>query len=174
MNKRTELKIRKLIRESIRKQLNESMDINNLTPEEQAFAIENMIKKQFPKSYVRVKRSKGLGESIYGVFTLGKDKSEWANGIYNNDPLLHTFHIWLDETPTQLEWSQGNMRIAPEKKHMAYGSVKTGMRGGKGDMNKIMKALTTFFTKKLPTVVKKSKDKIHPEHLELFKKKGLI
>lgn len=50
-------------------------------------ALESAIKKSFPKSLVRVQASKNLGSSIGVVFALGKDKSEWANGIIHNDPL---------------------------------------------------------------------------------------
>ena len=137
--------------------------------------IKNIMLKYFPNSYANAKYSKGFKDSIYGVFTLGKDKSEYQNGIHNNDPLIHTFHIWFKQNDKyDLEWSQGSMTVKPDKPYMAYGRVKTGIRDkNNASSDEILKTLDNFF-KKLPSIIKTNADKIHHDDIELFKKKNLI
>jgi hypothetical protein len=145
-----------------------------VNPEVFAKSIEDIIKKYFPNSYVNVKHDNGFKDSIYGAFMLGKDKTEWANGISENDPLKHTFHIWFEPDGTyQLEWSQGNMTIKSENPMFAFSRIKTGMRTKRGTAQDIIRTLDNFF-KKLPIIVSENKEKIHPSDIELFKSKGLI
>ncbi len=59
-----------------------------------ASKIEDEIKKIFPKSYVQVDFSNRLGTSIIISFALGKDKSEWAHGIIQNDPARMNLFIY--------------------------------------------------------------------------------
>jgi hypothetical protein len=51
--------------------------------------IESTIKKICPDSYLSVKFSNSLYPNITIVFAMGKDKTEWSNGIIHNDP-CHT------------------------------------------------------------------------------------
>jgi hypothetical protein len=146
-----------------------------LEPNDFAQKIKDVMSKNFPKSYAETMYSTNLGKSIYGKFTLGSGKEEWPNGISNNDPLIHTFHVFFNGNDKyELRWSQGNMTVKPESPHMAYGRVKTGLRDKKSaTQDQVLKSIDDFF-KKLKTIVKDNKDKIHPNHVELFKKKNLI
>ncbi len=165
--------------ETIKKELQlKEIEERDTTEEDIAFAqqIENIGKKYFPKSGFIVKAQKGgFLPSIYGQFTLGKDESEWNNGIKENDPLLHTFHIYYEkEGAYSLKWSHGNMTSIPENKYMAYGHIKTGMRNKKtATKEQILKMMDSFF-KNLKVLIKANKEKIHPNHVELFAQKRLI
>ena len=70
--------------------LKENYTINEATMTVDEFTknLESTIKKIFPKSFVRARASTNLGSSISLMFALGKDKSEWTNGIIENDAFL--------------------------------------------------------------------------------------
>jgi hypothetical protein len=69
----------------------------NVSPELESFMlkIESAILRHFPNSFVRVGLSTTLGKSVFIAFTLGKDKSNYSNGIPQNDPMALTFHIFF-------------------------------------------------------------------------------
>jgi hypothetical protein len=65
-----------------------------ITLETTKTAIEKTIRKHFPNSYISITGSSlGPNESIGVDFAIGKDKSEWSNGIIQNDPAWMTFWI---------------------------------------------------------------------------------
>jgi len=55
--------------------------------------LDDVIRLIFPQSYVNVRFNTSLGSSISIKFALGKDKSEYSNGIIHNDMLYHI--IWI-------------------------------------------------------------------------------
>jgi hypothetical protein len=118
--------------------------------------IEDVIKKIFPKSFVQVRYSTSLGhKSIFIQFALGKDKSEWANGIIQNDPLHH--QIWIygikdDGTlmdKVKMEAHSGGRLILKENDESGFRSkvVKIGFRSMTGTPEKILKGIGNYFTK---------------------------
>ena len=48
----------------------------------------------FPRSYINVRFTKNILPSIVVSFAIGKDNTEWSNGIINNDPFHQIFHIF--------------------------------------------------------------------------------
>jgi hypothetical protein len=48
----------------------------------------------FPRSYINVRFTKNILPSIIVSFAIGKDNTEWSNGIINNDPFHQIFHIF--------------------------------------------------------------------------------
>jgi hypothetical protein len=82
--------------EYIDKILNESIEEKKYTKDEFINELDKTIKDIFPKSYVRVSNKAAFGnDSINITLLLGKDKSEFENGISHNDPLQET--IWIHE-----------------------------------------------------------------------------
>jgi len=144
--------------------LNESL----MTVDEFVKKLESTIKKIFPKSYVNAYASTNLGSSIMLTFALGKDKSEWAGGYMDNDPLLHKFMIgWNSFTEghfikdkIQAEISQGgSLRVNPEEgSRMAYGRAKIGWRKKTASPDKIIIHFENYF-KKAKKVLKDSIEK---------------
>jgi len=151
-----------------------------MTVSEFVDSLEKAIKKIFPKSLVIVKASKNLGSSIDFTFALGKDKSEFANGIIQNDPLLHKFTIgWNSFTEDrfikdkiEVEAIQGGiLTVMPEEgSHMAYGRVKLGFRKKTAPPEGIIKHLDNYF-KKVKKILKDNMDNLTDEDRELAKKK---
>lgn len=141
--------------------------------------IQKTIEKIFPKSFVHVRFKKNLGKSIQISFLLGKDKSEWINGIPENDPMKHMFFIWLDRMgddniipdKISIELSQGgSLYVMPkEGSHLAYDSVKIGWRKKTGTPEQILKHIDDYF-KKAMKVLKNNKDRMDDRHSHLAKK----
>ena len=52
------------------------------------------VEKYFPHSYIDCRFGTSLGASICLRFALGKDKSEWTNGIIQNDPAHNIIFVW--------------------------------------------------------------------------------
>lgn len=81
-----------------------------------------------------------LGNGFAVSCRVGKDKTEWANGIHNNDPLFLTIHFWGDQVESTCYIS-----IKPPIGSFYYSqSVKLRKKTIKAD--KITaKALTAYF-----------------------------
>jgi len=140
--------------------------------------IEKSIKSTFPKSFVKVVfQPKHFKPSIYIMFAVGKDTSQWPYKIEQNDISLTKAHIWGMEKDgklndkIQFEASQGGSILAkPEPgSHMAYSSVKVGLRKKTGTPEQILKHIDSYF-KKLKETLKKNRDKIPEDHLKLIDK----
>lgn len=168
------MKILEKIDTFLTKNLNESTDAETF-----ANMIQNTIRKNFSKSFVRVSFDKRLGKSIQISFLLGKDKTEWANQIPENDPMKHMFFIWLnkmgddDILPEKIgiELSQGGYLLVRPKEgsHLAYDRVKIGFRKKTGTPEQILKHVDTYF-KKAKQVLLKNKDRMAGSHRHLANK----
>jgi len=122
--------------------------------------IEKIITKYFPKSYADVYFSKNLLPHITIVFAIGQ-KSDWSNGIFQNDPMATKILIRGDgmkadgsiDGKLEFEPLMSSLTLkAPEGSHLAYGRVKSGTRRAKGDYNAMMKAVEVSFAKMKKTV----------------------
>jgi hypothetical protein len=152
------------------KELLEAKFNEELTPaHELAKEIEAAILKIFPLSFVSASYSTNLKSSISIYFALGRDKSEWANGIVQNDPAYSIFKVWgIGENSTltdNLELKMltgGNIyTLPPEGSHLAMGRHKVSFRKSKGNRDKILKGVNTYF-KRLKDELKKVGDNIYP------------
>jgi len=125
-------------------------------------SLESEIKKIFPKSAVYVGLDSGIGKHITIFFTIGKDKSEYANKIEHNDPARHILMIHLNDDVTNdsslpdkmaLELvTGGSILVAPPKdSFLAFGRAKIGFRKKTGTPNQIFKHVINYF-KKMKTV----------------------
>lgn len=162
--------------------LNEEVitESNTMSVSEFIKNLENAVKKIFPKSFVKINASTNLGSSIHMVFALGKDRSEWINGIIENDPLFHRFMIgWnsfqedtfiKDKIVAELSVG-GNLKILPDEgSHLAQGRIKIGWRKKTAPPDKIIQHFTNYFKKVKKTLID-NKDKLFADDAELMKKK---
>lgn len=182
---KTEKFIKQLKSGRWRGKLIESEEINeakeDMKVSEFITSLENAIKKSFPRSFIRIGASKNLGSSISLTFALGKDKSEFANGIIHNDPLHHNLmiawnqfaedHFIKDKITLDKPNIGGLLTIKPEAgSHMAYGRVKLGLRKKTATPEGIIKYLDGYF-KEVKRILKDNMDNLTDEHRELAKKK---
>lgn len=162
-----------------KKNVTEEVDSTSskMSVEEIVAKIKQVIEKHFSDSLIQVKFSTDILPSIDIGFTLGKNKSEYSNGIHNNDPLHHSFSIYGfekngDYKTLSLEDVIKNFTIKPEEgSYYAYGRVKTPFRKLKtDDPNKIIKAIDIYFSK-LAKLVKDNEDNFSKEHIDVVKSK---
>lgn len=157
--------LRKIIREEIQS-LNEGIT----TTDEYVSELESVIKKHFPKSYVRVEYTNNISPSITITFAVGR-KSDWTNGIFQNDPVSDRIFITgfnkdntLKDNQTLSNKYAGSYVIAPEEgSYMAYRKVKGLLRKATGSPEKIVKAVDSYYGK-LKASMKSNIDKFSPEH----------
>jgi hypothetical protein len=166
------------IQEAYEKMLNEAGQ--KMTVDEFVKNLESTIKKIFPKSYINAKASTNLGASIHLTFAFGKDKSEWGNGIIENDLLFHRFmigwnsftegHFIRDKIEAELSVG-GGLKVEPDEgSHMAFGRVKIGWRKKTAPPDKILTHFSNYF-KKARKVLTDNKDRIPQRDMEQIGKK---
>lgn len=141
--------------------------------------LEAAIRKYFPKSFVRIQSSKNLGSSIFLSFAIGKDKSQWLNGIFENDPVASKFMIGFDSFADDKFIkdkilaeiiSGGSLTIKPEPgSHLAFSRVKLGWRKKTATPDKIIKHFENYF-KKMKKIVNDHKEDIPDDQYNLIKK----
>jgi len=138
------------------------------------------IKKQFPKSFVAARASTNLGSSIHLQFALGKDKSEWSNGIIQNDALFHSWmigwnsftegHFIKDKIEAELSVG-GGLKVNPDEgSYMAFGRVKIGWRKKTASPDKLITYFGNYF-KKVKKVLKDNVDRLPDTDKQLNKNK---
>jgi len=145
--------------------------------------LDKRLKSVFPKSAVIVKFSRNITPAVTIIFTMGKDKSEYPNGIWQNDPAGQSFLIFLDrdiksdeeDMPEKVTIDAtgrgGSILVKPEEgSYMVYSSVKTGWRKKTGSPSKIANYTEDYF-KKLKQVWKANIKNLTPEHYKLLGKK---
>lgn len=122
-----------------------------MTGPQLANEIENVVKKYFPESYVRSKFEQGLGNNqglVSLKFAIGKDKSEWVNGIIHNDPAHASILVWgFDKDGNQKD------NITMSSTTACYSNYKTGVKSKcgwrdikkGGTVSKVLKALDNYF-----------------------------
>lgn len=144
-----------------------------------AAEIEKTIRKHFPNSFISVYFNSNIHPSISIRFTIGKDKSEWANGIIQNDPLWQVLMISSGINRNgdivgklSLERiSGGSFAIKPEPgSHLAFGRHKVPFRKVSGDSRKIISGVDKYFSK-VKSELKKSIDKFYDKDISLIKSK---
>lgn len=127
--------------------INESKEMTGV---QLAKEIENVAKKYFPESYVRASFDTKISPSIHLKFAIGKDKSEWSNGIIHNDPAHNSILIWGFD-------KEGNQKseLTMSSSTAGYSNWKTGTKNRcgwrdikkGGTAAKILKALDNYFNK---------------------------
>ena len=138
--------------------------------------IESTIKSIFPKSHVEVLIKSPLGDfEIYITFAIG-NKSDWNNGLVQNDPMYLQINIdgFNDNgsIPSKLYYqvfTGGSLHVKPdesEPRHLrkAYGSVKVIKRAkAYGPANKVLQKLEKDF-KDIKTAIKSNLNNMMPHN----------
>ena len=164
------------------KYLNEEIinEASTMTVDEFVKNLESAIKKIFPKSFIQVYADTNLGSSITFKFALGKDRSEWTNGIIQNDALFHVFMIgWnsfkegtfiKDKIVADLSVG-GSLKVSPsEGSRYAFEKIKIGWRKKTATPEKMISSMADYF-KKVKDVLMKNKDRLPRADFELNKNK---
>lgn len=100
---------------------------------------------------------------------VGKDKTEWANGIVQNDPLnLNIIHHSSDDY-IELECS---FTIAPENVMFYASSVK--LRKKKIKLEKINEKVLTDYFKSVHNMIMENKDKWHKSNVDMLSAKLIL
>lgn len=136
--------------------------------------IEEILKSRFPNGYVRAFYSENLTRHISISFGLIGDIEDVSNKIRHNDPLHHSFMIFVEgEDSYEANRSMGRLMVKPpEDSYLAMGSVKTPFRKTTGDSKKVIKAFERF-ADRVVKIVRENKediygvDKIPTKYLEI-------
>ncbi|WP_298751858.1 hypothetical protein [uncultured Arcobacter sp.] len=108
--------------------------------------IEKIGYKYFPKSKVSLSTGTLGSSDVYVRLLLGKDKTEWANGIFNNDPMSLHFAVRLTSKGYVIEFLANSMYITPTDKHLAFGRKKINVRKSTSkDSKALMKNIDKVF-----------------------------
>ena len=145
-------------------------------------AIKEIYAEKFPNSTVRVRDYNGLYKAIIINFQLAKTEDECICGYWNNDMFEIQFNIELpknfnwftDELPEALilENFSNLIKIKPEQQYCYYDAEKVPFRKTAGDTTKILNALKKYIYSLYMTIKEEIiRNKIHPCHEELVKKK---
>lgn len=128
--------------------------------------LESSVKKVFPDSYVSVSYGAFGKESINISVLLGKDKSEWVNGISQNDPL--NFSAWchdciddngnMKDTIT-IEFKGASLSIKSDNPMLAFGRVKIPVRKKSGTPEEVLKHIVQM-AEKAKQIIKQNLDKM--------------
>jgi hypothetical protein len=113
--------------------------------------IEQVVRKYFKDSLLKFSKSSlGGQESLFVVFTLGKGKDDYVNGIPENDRAFTRIAIHPEKsggfTSSML---QGNLMVRPKvKSHLAYERVKMGWQDVKKgqSLDKTLKNMDKYFS----------------------------
>lgn len=154
----------------------------NTNANELAEKIQEEIQKIFPKSFVSAKFTSNIYPNITVIFTLGKDKSEWNNGIQRNDPAYHAFMIGgksrygisnegeIKESLVCEEIQGSTWGFYIKSKEGSYNAMdrfKLPFRKVTSTPDKIIEVLKKYFLL-LKTELKKNKDNMMDYHLQLI------
>jgi hypothetical protein len=103
-----------------------------------------VIKRIFPNSYIESRYSTSLCESIDVRFALGKNSSEWKNGIIQNDPAYTVIHIYPVEDGYQVVSNCIGFR-----NRTTYKTDNLGWRDAKKPITeeKVISVIKTYFEK---------------------------
>lgn len=104
-----------------------------------------------PKSRLSVSKISLGSDSNYSIFTgfIGKERSEFSNGIMQNDPLSLSFTATTKDDSITVEFKGSSLSIKPEENsHMAFGRKKIALRKFTvKNMKSFEKKMTETFTK---------------------------
>lgn len=139
--------------------------------------VKQVFHKHFTDSFINF-RKLALGGGMSVTIALGKDKTEWTNGIFNNDPMCN--HIFIHEDKNggfTLEASLSIGSLVPKEKYYAMSSekVRTRKLSFTNDEVGLKKAVAKFdqWFKALYDVVVKNnnEDQFLPTIKEVVKRK---
>lgn len=126
--------------------------ITPTTGPEYGKTIEDLFRKYFKRSYCHAYFSTNLGAALTVQIALGKDKNEWSNGIWHNDPMWTVLHIrgfGKDGTigpRIELDFSGGSILINSTDPARAFSKVRA-LTKMTGTPDQVLKKLDAGFAK---------------------------
>lgn len=130
-----------------------------------------VFQKHFRKSYIGSKFTTNLSSGIMIRITLGENKSEYNNGIVQNDPMFTHFSVYpvnrsavdkdgIYSGDLVMERFQGaGLRVISSNPMFAYETVKVQFRKTTGDTKKLLKAFENHIIK-LKEAVKNNTERL--------------
>ena len=116
---------------------------------------------QFPNGYCHVGMNKGLCENTIGVsIGLIGDLKAVTSQIRHNDPMYHTFLIFVKDGVLRAELCHGSLKVKPTNRMYVMESVKTKFRKTTGNEAKISKMYAKWFVN-LKAIVTEQGDNIY-------------
>jgi len=137
-----------------------------------AKTIEDELVKLFPDSNIVVRYEKGMGHHLYLGFTLGKDKTEYNNGIWENDVAAHKIMFHIKNNTYSSSRISGNIYAKPEPgSYMAGRMIKAPWREfTTPDSKVVVKKVVDYFTK-LKQLLIDNVDELHNFNADLVRQK---
>lgn len=161
-----------------KKKRSEELKTKFAEPLKYAKELETELQSIFPDSLVHMGYSTlGGGLSVNYELLMGKDKSEWANGISHNDPVQYV--LWLHDlgdndgklvNNIEVTANQNSVLAKPTDKYSAYSRIKLPFRKKSGSPEQIKKYIIDLY-KKVKDTLKQNIDNFTDEHKELISKK---
>jgi hypothetical protein len=165
---KSELSAEKFIEKTLKEQIT---DANVLSEK-----IEDVFYKHFPKSFIISEFKSNIYPSIWIQIALGAGKSEFNNGIINNDPIYTTISIDGMEKdgsinrPLKMESSMKfGVMIKSEDPMYVFQTIKVPFRKTTGTPEKILVALDRAFSR-LYDAVKANADKVKDAPFDVRRK----
>jgi hypothetical protein len=118
-------------------------------------SFEKVINKHFIDVATSVRPGALGGDSVFLNFVLGKDKTEWTNGISNNDPVHFSAYVTqTDKDKYVVEFVRASIGgLKPTEKFYAQSSIKIRTRKTTGSAEKVMVAVDRAVAKIAETVL---------------------
>ena len=139
--------------------------------------LEQALKKELPKFGVSAKFSSNMHPTITIYITYGKDKSEYTNGIWQNDRLAHVSTISgfdregnINSDKLQAKALKSIIITDDAPDGLAFGSIKSGWRNFKADPKKIVSKYVDY-AKKIKKITADNMDKFKPGMQKFLKDK---
>ena len=131
--------------------------------EKLASDIKKAFKKHFPKSLMFAEYKSGISGHVINIrYTLGSGKSEYNNGIWQNDPIASSLFIYgFDRKGSGVQVDPklvaemvmgGTVSVNATESHYAFGSVKVWRKISSKSPNDMLKSLDKYFAKLKQTV----------------------
>lgn len=123
--------------------------------------VRKLYRKYFPKSFIEVDYRTSLSPHITARIALGKDKTEWSNGIVHNDPMHTIFMIEFEGSSALV--GDGGMKVERISGGGLLGTnyerIKVPFRKTSGDRKQILTTLERYFDR-LKDAVKANADNL--------------
>lgn len=90
--------------------------------------IQKVIKKELPGFGYNFSRSRVGSESLFVTIYAGADKSEFVNGIPQNDPVSFRVMITGETDNYEVEYANRSITVAATDEYSAYGTKRINLR----------------------------------------------
>lgn len=139
------------------------------TVDELVTALEEAISNTFPESYVDVELSERLGKDVTIRFALGKDKSEFPNGYFDNDRAKQVIVVAYDQiNDDNTLFDKINVRLIKGGYiiNSDYDRIKVGFRKKTDTPEKIVQYIDKYFQQVKQVLIENADQMEDPEFVK--------